>query len=410
MLTIEDVELEGKTVFVRVDINTPVHPETGRLIEQTRLEEAAITIRDLAKSKVVVGSHQGRIGRPDYIGMEMHAAILAQILGKKVEYVEDVYGPAGKDAIEKLRNGQVMMLDNLRFTAEENQEFKPGDASKTIFVQRLKGHFDACVLDAFPTAHRSSPSIVGFADILPTCAGRVVAKELRSLERIFAIEKGPYVTVLGGAKVADRIEAIDALIANNMADKVLLSGVVGLLFLNALARYYGDLDVDGEQKLLPRAKQLLNKYPETFELPIDVAIKFDGGRREVEAAGLAADYEVLDVGKRTVDHYARLIKGAGTVFMSGPPGAFEYDGFSEGTEGLLHAMGSSLGTTIVSGGHASPAFHKFKNHRVINHAVAAGGGPPLPVAGGGGPPITALERAAVSWEGWSGAGATAITR
>src|SRR2546427_5178563 len=373
MLTIEDVELEGKTVFVRVDINTPVHPETGQLIEQTRLEEAAITIRDLAKSKVVVGSHQGRIGRPDYIGMEKHAAILSQILGKKVEYIEDVYGPAAKDAIGKLRNGQVMMLDNLRFTAEENQEFKPGDASKTIFVQRLKGHFDACVLDAFPTAHRSSPSIVGFADILPTCAGRVVAKELRSLERIFAIEKGPYVTVLGGAKVADRIEAIDALIANNRADKVLLSGVVGLLFLKALGRYYGDLDVDGEQKLLPRAKQLLHEYLETFQLPIVVAMQFDGGRREVEASGLAADYEVLDVGKRTVDHYARLIKGAGTVFMSGPPGEFEYDGFSEGTEGLLRAMGSSLGTTIVSGGHLSAALDKLRIPQAIDHGRTAGG-------------------------------------
>jgi len=399
MLTIEDVELEGKRVFVRVDINTPVHPETGKLIEQTRLEEAAITIRDLPKSKVVVGSHQGRIGRPDYIGMEMHAAILGRILGKRVEYIEDVYGPAAKDGIEKLRNGQVMMLDNLRFTAEENQEFEPGDASKTIFVQRLKGHFDACVLDAFPTAHRSSPSIVGFADILPTCAGRVVAKELRSLERIFAIEKGPYVTVLGGAKVADRIEAIDALIANNRADKVLLSGIVGLLFLKALGRYYGDLDVDGEQKLLPRARQLLNDYPETFELPIDVAIKVDGGRREVEASGLAADYEVLDVGKRTVDHYTRLIKGAGTVFMSGPPGAFEYDGFSEGTEGLLRAMGSSLGTTIVSGGHLSAALHKLKIHESIDHVSTAGGALVQYLAGKRLPLIDALERAAVRWEG-----------
>ena len=398
MLTIEDVELEGKRVFVRVDINTPVHPETGQLIEQTRLEEAAITIRDLAKSKVVVGSHQGRIGRPDYIGMEKHAAILSQILGKKVEYIEDVYGPAAKDAIGKLRNGQVMMLDNLRFTAEENQEFKPGDASKTIFVQRLKGHFDACVLDAFPTAHRSSPSIVGFADILPTCAGRVVAKELRSLERIFATEKGPYVTVLGGAKVADRIEAIDALIANNRADKVLLSGVVGLLFLKAIGRYYGDLDVDGEQKLVPRAKQLLNDYPETFELPIDVAIKVDGGRREVEASGLAADYEVLDIGRRTVDHYSRLIKGAGTVFMSGPPGAFEYDGFSEGTEGLLRAMGSSLGTTIVSGGHLSAALHKLKIHESIDHVSTAGGALVQYLAGKRLPLIDALERAAVRWE------------
>jgi phosphoglycerate kinase len=399
MLTIEDVELEGKRVFVRVDINTPVHPETGQLIEQTRLEEAAITIRDLPKSRVVVGSHQGRVGRSDYIGLDKHAAILTRILGKRVEYIEDVYGPAATEAIEKLRNGQVLMLDNLRFTAEENLEFKPGDASKTIFVQRLKGHFDACVLDAFPTAHRSSPSIVGFADIMPTCAGRVVAKELRSLERIFAIEKGPYVTVLGGAKVADRIEAIDALIANNRADKVLLSGVVGLLFLKALGRYYGDLDVDGEQRLVPRAKQLLNDYPETFELPIDVGIKVDGERREVEASGLAADYEVLDIGRRTVDHYSRMIKGAGTVFMSGPPGAFEYDGFSEGTEGLLRAMGSSLGTTIVSGGHLSAALHKFKIHESIDHVSTAGGALVQYLAGKRLPLIDALERAAVRWEG-----------
>src|SRR5437667_8051323 len=131
-----DVELEEKMVFVINNNNTPIHPKTSELIEQTMLEEAAITIRDLPKSKVVVGSHQGRVGRPDYIGMERHAAILARILGKKVEYIEDVYGPAAKDGIEKLRNGQVMMLDNLRFTAEENQEFEPGDASKTIFVQR----------------------------------------------------------------------------------------------------------------------------------------------------------------------------------------------------------------------------------------------------------------------------------
>ena len=400
MMTLEDVDLEGKRVFVRVDINTPIHPETGELMEQTRLEEAALTIRDLPKSKVVVGSHQGRVGRSDYIGMEEHAAILGRILGKRVEFVEDVFGPAAREMIERIEDGQVVMLDNLRFTAEENQEFMPEEATKTIFVQRLKKHLDACVLDAFPTAHRSSPSIVGFADVLPTCAGRVVARELRALERIFAIEKGPYVTVLGGAKVNDRIEAIDALIENRRADKVLLSGVVGLLFLKALGRYYGDLDVDGEQKLIPRAKQLLNDYPETFELPIDVAIKdHDGRRREVEAAGLAADYEILDVGKRTVDHYSRLIKGAGTVFMSGPPGAFEYDEFSAGTEGLLRAMGSSLGTTIVSGGHLSTALHRFKIHESIDHISTAGGALVQYLAGRRLPLIDALERAAIRWEG-----------
>ncbi len=402
MLTLEDVDLEGKRVFVRVDINTPVHPETGQLIEQTRLEEAAITIGDLSKSKVVVASHQGRVGRSDYIGMAKHAAILGQVLGRKVDYVEDVFGPTATGAIESLRNGQVIMLDNLRFTAEENQEFKPEEATRTIFIQRLKGHLDACVLDAFPTAHRSSPSIVGFAELLPTCAGRIVAKELRALERIFAIEKGPYVTVLGGAKVNDRIEAIDALIANNRADKVLLSGVVGLLFLKSLGRYDRKLDVDGEEKLLGRAKQLLNDYPDNFEVPIDVAINVDGSRREVNAADIPPAADVLDIGERTAERYSRLIKGAGTVFMSGPPGAFEYDEFSVGTEELLRAMASSLGTTIVSGGHLTAALHKFKIHESIDHVSTAGGALVQYLAGKRLPLIDALERAARRWGRQSG--------
>ncbi len=397
MLTLEDVDLEGKRVFVRVDVNTPVHPGTGQLIEQTRLEEAAITIRDLSNSKVVVASHQGRVGRSDYIGMSKHAAILGRIMGRKVDYVEDVFGPTATGSIDGLRDGQVLMLDNLRFTAEENQEFTPEEAARTIFIQRLKGHLDACVLDAFPTAHRSSPSIVGFAELVPTCAGRIVAKELRSLERIFAIEKGPYVTVLGGAKVNDRIEAIDALIANKRADKVLLSGVVGLLFLKTLGRYKRSLDVDGEEKLLSRAKQLLNDYPDAFEVPIDVAIDVDNSRREVDATDIPPDADVLDIGERTAERYSRQIKGAGTVFMSGPPGAFEYDEFSEGTEGLLRAMASSLGTTIVSGGHLTAALHKFKIHESIDHVSTAGGALVQYLAGKRLPLIDALERAARRW-------------
>jgi len=397
MLTLEDIELEGRRVFVRVDINTPVHPRSGQLIEQTRLDEAAITIKDLSKSKVVVASHQGRVGRSDYVGLARHAEILEKTLGKRVQYVEDVFGPTATKSIDGLEEGQVLLLDNLRFTAEENQEFKPREAERTVFVQRLKRHLDASVLDAFPTAHRSSPSIVGFADILPTCAGRVVAKELRSLERIFAIEKGPYVTVLGGAKVSDRMEAIDALIANKRADKVLLCGVVGLLFLKALGRYDRELDLEGEQALISRAKQLMKDYPENFEVPIDVAVKIDSARTELEARNLSRTTSVLDIGAKTVDHYSRLIKGAGTVFMSGPPGAFEYEEFSEGTEGLLRAMASSLGTTIVSGGHLSAALHKFKIHESIDHVSTAGGALVQYLAGKRLPLIDALERAARRW-------------
>jgi phosphoglycerate kinase len=397
MLTLEDLELEGKRVFLRVDINTPVHPDTGKLMEQARLEEAALTILDLPRSKVVVASHQGRVGRSDFTSLEVHSKVLEEIVGKKVGFVPDVFGPEALSQIDALHDGGVLVLDNLRFTAEENQEYGPADAEKTFLVKRMKEHIDACVLDAFSTAHRSSPSIVGFAGLVPTCAGRAVGRELRMLDRIVSVEKGPYVTVLGGAKVNDRLEAIDALIANNRADKVLLCGLVGLIFLKAAGKLKGEVGVDGEQKFVLNARQLLDEDPERFALPIDVAIKANGGRKEVDPASLVTQAQVLDIGSKTVDRYSRLIKGAGTVFMSGPPGAFEWDEFSSGIEGLLRAMASSLGTTIISGGHLSTALRKYGIHDQIDHISTAGGALVQYLAGKRLPLIDALERAADRW-------------
>ena len=397
MLTLEDLDLDGKRVFMRVDINTPIHPETGQLMEQERLKEAAMTIQDLPKSRVIVASHQGRVGRSDYTSLEAHSRALGEILGRKVGFVPDVFGPAALSEMDSLGDGGVLMLDNLRFTAEENQEYKPADAEKTFLVKRLKEHVDACVLDAFSTAHRSSPTIVGFAGLVPTCAGRTVGRELRMLDRIASVEKGPYVTVLGGAKVNDRLEAIDALIANNRADKVLLCGLVGLVFLKAAGKLRGDVGIDGEQKYVLKARQLMDEDPDRFALPTDVAVRGDGGRKEVDASALTAQAQVLDIGSKTIDRYSRYIKGAGTVFMSGPPGAFEWDEFSRGTEGLLRAMASSLGTTIISGGHLSTALHKYGIREEIDHISTAGGALVQFLAGKRLPLIDALERAADKW-------------
>lgn len=396
-MTLEDLELDDKRVFLRVDVNTPVHPDTGALIEQARLEEAAATIEDLSKSKVVVASHQGRVGRSDYTSLVRHAETLQAILRKPVKFVPDVFGPEALREIDSMVPGEVLVLDNLRFTAEENQEYKPADAEKTFLVSRLRKHVDACVLDAFSTAHRSSPTIVGFAELVPTCAGRTVGRELRMLDRIVAVEKGPYVTVLGGAKVSDRLEAIDALIANKRADKVLLCGVVGLVFMKAAGRYKGDLKIDGEQKFLLKARQLIDEDPERFAMPIDVGIKVDGGRINVDLREVAAQAQVLDIGPKTVEKYERHIKGAGTVFMSGPPGAFEWDEFSYGTEQLLKAMASSLATTIISGGHLSSALRKYGIHEQIDHISTAGGALVQYLAGKRLPLIDALERAADKW-------------
>ena len=219
------------------------------------------------------------------------------------------------------------------------------------------------------------------------------------LDRIVSVEKGPYVTVLGGAKVSDRLEAIDALIANNRADRVLLCGVVGLVFLKAAGKLHGDMGIDGEETLVQKAKQLLDEETERFAMPMDVGVMVDDSRKDFEPSNVIAPTQIWDIGPRTVEHYSRYIKGAGTVFMSGPPGAFEWDAFSLGTEGLLRAMASSLATTIISGGHLSTALRKYSIHDQIDHISTSGGALVQYLAGKRLPLIDALERSEEKWVG-----------
>jgi len=394
MLALEDIEPEGKTVLLRVDMNTPVDPTTGKLMELNRIAEASVTIRDLRRSKVVVASHQGRVGRNDFISLEQHAAALSKLLGNKVRFVDDIFGPTAREAIASLSEGEVLLLDNLRLAAEENQEFTPKDAANTVMVQRLYKQFDAFVLDAFPTAHRSSPSIVGFAELLPTCGGRLVAKELKALNRILTIAKGIYTTVLGGAKISDRLEAIDTLIENKRADKVLLTGLIANIFLQASDQIKEPLGIPSEDKYLKKAKQLLADYPGVFELPVDIAIQENGSRLEIPVRDLKSGQTILDIGSRTIDSYSRIIRGSGTVFMSGPPGYFENPDFGKGTEELLRAMASSLGTTIISGGHLTAALERYGVREWIDHVSTAGGALVLFLAGKKLPLFEALDRAA----------------
>ena len=223
VLTLDDFDLKDKTVFLRVDMNCPIDPETMEITGTKRIEEAIETIQSLEQAKVVVASHQGRVGNKDYTGMDKHAKVLEKLLNKKVKYVEDVIGSAAQNEIKNLKNGEVLLLDNLRLCAEENYEFSPEAASKTIMVSRLSKLFDLCVLDSFPSAHRSHPSIVGFPQVLPACAGRIVEREVKNLDEIMTVAKAPHVIVLGGSKVPDRLEAIKMLIQNGRADHVLLT-------------------------------------------------------------------------------------------------------------------------------------------------------------------------------------------
>ncbi len=394
ILTLDDFELKAKTVFLRVDMNCPIDPETMEISGTKRIEEATETIEALSDAKVVVASHQGRVGNKDYTGMEKHAKVLERLLKKDIKYVQDVIGSAAQNEIKNLKNGEVLLLDNLRLCAEENYEFSPSDAAKTIMVQRLAKLFDLCVLDSFPSAHRSHPSIVGFPEVLPACAGRIVEHEVNKLDEIMTVAKAPHVIVLGGAKVLDRLEAIKLLIKNGRADHVLLTGLIGNVFMRAQGRIKSALGIKREEEIVTKAHSLIGEYPDVFSTPVDVAVDKDGSRVELDVRDVNKGDLVYDIGPKTIEHYNKIISGAGTVFISGPPGFFEKKQFSYGTKALLEGVANSMATTIVSGGHLNSALKKYGLIEKINHTSTAGGALVLYLTGERLPMIQSLEDAA----------------
>ena len=398
MLTLDDFDLKGKTVFLRIDMNCPINPKTMEISGTKRIEDAIQTLNSLHDAKVVVASHQGRVGNSEYTGMNKHAKVLEKLMNKKINYVEDVIGQAAQDAIKNLKDGEILLLDNLRLCAEENYEFTPENAAKTIMVNRLSKLFDLCVLDSFPSAHRSHPSIVGFAQVLPACAGRIVQNEVEKLEEIMTVAKAPHVIVLGGSKVQDRIEAIKLLIQNGLADHILLTGLIGNVFMRAQARIKSELGINREDEVVAKAHSLIGEHPDVFVTPVDVAIEKDGQRMEMDVREMSKGSKIYDLGPKTIEYYSKLISGAGTVFISGPAGFFEKENFSYGTYTLLESIANSMATTIVSGGHLTTALKQQGLVDKIDHISTAGGALVLYLTGKKLPMIKALEDAAVRYK------------
>ena len=397
VLTLDDFDLKGKTVFVRMDMNCPIDPETNEILGTKRIEEAIETLKSLKDSKVVIASHQGRVGNNEYTGMDKHAKVLEKLMGRKIKYVEDTIGEAAQNAIKNLEDGEILLLDNLRLCAEENYEFTPENAGKTIMVSRLSKLFDLCVLDSFPSAHRSHPSIVGFAQVLPACAGRIVEREVRNLDEIMTVAKAPHVIILGGSKVPDRLEAIKLLIQNRRADHVLLTGLIGNVFMRAQARIKSPLGIKREDEVVAKAHSLIGDHPDVFATPVDIAIDKDGERIEMDVREIGKGDKIFDLGPKTIEYYSKLISGAGTVFISGPAGFFEKENFKYGTTQMLEAVANSMATTIVSGGHLRTALKQQGSADKIDHISKAGGALVLYLTGEKLPMMKALEDAAIKY-------------
>lgn len=386
LLVNSHAELRNKTVLLRVDMNCPI--KDGIILGSRRITEAAENLKYLKNSKVVMCTHQGRIGNSEYVELDNHRSILESKCGRYVKYVRDVMGDAAIDAIKSMTNGDIVLLDNLRFCAEENCDYEfDEDGTNSILVKRLAPLFDACVLDAFPCAHRRHPSITGFAKAgVPAYAGVITGNELTNLSKIMEVAKGYHVVILGGSKIEDRLQAIDGLLSGDRADHILLTGLPGCLFLYAQNRL--DLpsldDKITNRDLVKKARSLMDKYPGRLHTPVDVAIDMDGKRVDMdvryvrEFGGIdtpdgVQNIKICDIGPKTASYYSKFISSAGTVFISGPAGCFEREEFVLGTDILLRAVADSAAITIVSGGHLTAALANMNLTDSVNHVSTAGG-------------------------------------
>ncbi len=343
--TLDSVEWKGKRLLVRIDVNSPV--VEGKVRMSRRIQEHGQTLKELSQAgaRTVLLAHQGRPGDPDFTTLEQHARLLGQASGLPVKYVDDVIGPRARDAIGKLKAGEALLLENARTVPGETEAKSPEEHARGPLVQALAPLADLFVNDAFPTSHRSHASVVGFSAVLRAVAGRLMERELRSLERLKQPER-PSLYILGGAKPADSFRVMKHVVKERVIDKVLTCGVVGNIFLWARA-FQGS-----PYEALYDEARLLALWA---EIPQDVAIEKGGKRIEIPAMELRAEHRAWDVGEKTLARYKEEIERARTIVVSGPAGKYESPAFAHGTRKIFQAVADSSAYSVVGGGDSISA-------------------------------------------------------
>jgi len=400
-LTLDDVEVTGKTVLVRVDFNSPIDAETKKILDETRIRmHGETTIKELVDkgAKVVILAHQGRPGEPDFIPLEQHAEVLSRVLGKRIKYTNAIFDKKVLDAIRKLRNGDVLVLENVRMFAGEQKKGTPEEHARTEMVVKLAPLFDLFVNDAFAAAHRSHVSIVGFTAVLPSVAGRIMERELKSLSRVLESPEKPCVFILGGAKADDALEISKYVLDKGVADFVLTGGVAGHVFLVARGFDLGKPNMEflKRKKLLgfvSGIKELMQRYPDEIKVPLDVAVEVDGKRKEIGVDELPTDYPIFDIGAITVESYAKIIKSAKSIVVSGPVGVYENSEFVYGTKRIFTEVANSQAFSLAGGGHTVAALQELGLSDKISYISTAGGALIEFLMGKKLPGVIALEKA-----------------
>jgi len=403
VLTLDEVDLDGRTVLVRVDINSPLDPETNVFLDDTRIRRIVPTLNKLSKSKVILLAHQSRPGKKDFTSTLGHSRELGRLLGRTVKWVDDIYGKKALAAIENMEDGELLMLNNVRMDDEEvNTKGDFDIMAETQMVQNLSMVADAFVNDAFACAHRSSPSIVGFTNTLPCIAGELMNFELSKLSQALDNPVRPCIAVLGGIKVDDSVIVAENMLRGNTCDHVWVTGGVANLFLYISGIDIGDVNVNflkGElgkswDDTIAKAGKLLIDFPECIIMPSDVALHLEGNRVDHSIENLPIEAPIFDMGITSVRSLSRAIKSAGTIILNGPAGVFEQTDFALGTVEMLNACAESDGYAVMGGGHTATLVSQRGLADKVGH-VSTGGGACLDLlAGRVLPGVASLEESA----------------
>jgi phosphoglycerate kinase len=375
--TMRELGCDGKTVLLRLDLNSPIDPTSNLILDDKRFREHLPTIRALSNSRVVIVTHQSRPGKKDFTSLEAHAEKLEQLLGKPVTYVDSIFGRHAHEAVHAMKTGDVLMLENVRFNAEENLTLKPEEAKKTHLVKKLAAMADVFVNDAFGTAHRSQPTVVGLPMIMRSAGGLLMEKEVSTLSKVFSGAPRPVYMVLGGTKVDDSIDVARHVLEQGIADQVIVIGMVANVFLIAAGYDIGkpSTQLIAQLKYQPeieKAKEILARYRERVVMPESVAVRQDNHRVEYAIDRIPDNAPVLDLGMDAVATLVQVIKKAGTIVFNGPAGVFEDEDFATGTYELLRAA-SKVEFSVVGGGHTAVVIEKLGIEKDFTH-ISTGGG------------------------------------
>jgi len=372
--TLDDVDYDNKRVLVRLDINAPIVNST--ILDTTRFESHLPTLRELENAKVVILAHQSRPGKKDFTTLELHAKVLSEMLGKDVIYLDEIFSNRVIERIKEMNTGDIILLENVRFYSEEQLERSAEEHATSHLVKRLKDHFDLFINDAFSASHRPHASLIGFPPVLPSGVGRLVEKEITALSKALHSE-GRKLFILGGAKIKDAVKVMKNVIINNIAEKVVLTGVVANYFLMLSGKDIGDVNrsVVEENKEGVNDQEMMEfykKYKDKIILPIDVGVEIQGVRKDIPLNKFDGKGKIMDIGIETISMLIDEIPKFDVVVINGPAGVFEDERFSLGTFEILKAV-AKADYSIVGGGHISTAAKMIGIDKKVDHVSVAGG-------------------------------------